>query len=85
MLWIKQYIVLSKGIESCGGRELGADCGFERVVRQKGFPGGTVVKNQPANVRGMGLIPGLGRFPGEGNGNLVRYSCLGSPMNRGAW
>ena len=44
-----------------------------------------MVKNQPANVRGMGLIPGLGRFPGEGNGNLVQYSCLGSPMNRGAW
>ena len=40
--------MLSKGIESCGGRELGADCGFERVVRQKGFPGGTVVKNLPA-------------------------------------
>ena len=33
----------------------------------------------------MGLIPGLGRSPGEGNGNLLQYSCLGSPMDRGAW
>ena len=33
----------------------------------------------------MGLIPGLGRFPGEGNGNPLQYSCLGNPMDRGAW
>ena len=32
-----------------------------------------------------GLIPGLGRFPGEGNGNPLQYSCLGNPMDRGAW
>ena len=69
MLWIKQYIVLSKGIESCGGRELGADCGFERVVREKGFPGGTVVKSQPASAGDAGLIPESGRSPREENGN----------------
>ena len=33
----------------------------------------------------MGLIPGLGRSPGEGNGNPLQYSCLGNPMDRGAW
>ena len=33
----------------------------------------------------MGLIPGLGRFPGEGNGNLLQYSCLGNPTDRGVW
>ena len=55
--------MLSKGIESCGGRELGADCGFERVVREKGFPGGTEVKNQPASAGDMGLIPESGRSP----------------------
>ena len=33
----------------------------------------------------LGLIPGLGRSPGEGNGNPLQYSCLGSPMDRGAW
>ena len=33
----------------------------------------------------MGLIPGLGRSPGEGNGTPLQYSCLGNPMDRGAW
>ena len=35
--------------------------------------------------REEGLIPGLGRFPGEGYGNLLQYSCLENPMGRGAW
>ena len=50
-----------------------------------GFPVGSVVKNLPANAGDMYLIPGLGRFPGEGNGNSFQYSCLGNPMDRGAW
>ena len=37
------------------------------------------------NVRDLGSIPGLGRFPGEGNGNPFQYSCLENPMDRGAW
>ena len=37
------------------------------------------------NTGDQGLIPGLGRSPGEGNGNPLQYSCLGNPMNRGAW
>ena len=37
------------------------------------------------NVRDLGSIPGLGRFPGEGNGNLFQYSCLENPMDVGAW
>ena len=44
-----------------------------------GFPGGTLVKNPPADAgdaRDLGLIPGWGRAPGEGNGNLLQYSCL---------
>ena len=49
-----------------------------------GFPGGLVVKNSPANAGDMGLIPGLGRSPGEGNGNPLQYSCLGNLMDRGA-
>ena len=47
-----------------------------------------VVKNPPANagdVRDKGLIPGSGRFPGEGNGYPRQYSCLENPMDRGAW
>ena len=50
-----------------------------------GFHGGSVVKNLPASVGDMGLIPGLGRSPGEGNGNPLQYSCLENPMDRGAW
>ena len=50
-----------------------------------GFPGGLVVKNPPANAGDAGLITGLGRAPGEGNGNLLQYSWLGKPMDRGAW
>ena len=44
-----------------------------------GFPGGSVVKNLPANAGDtgdVGLIPGSGRSPGVGNGNLLQYSCL---------
>ena len=49
------------------------------------FPGGSVVKNPPANAVDMGLIPGWGRFPGGGNGNPLQYSCWDNPMDRGAW
>ena len=49
-----------------------------------GFPGGSVVKNLPA-MQETGSIPGLGRSPGEGNGNLLQYSCLGNVMGRRAW
>ena len=53
-----------------------------------GFPSFSVVKNPPANgggARDSGLIPGSRRSPGEGNGNPLQYSCLGNPMDRGAW
>ena len=50
-----------------------------------GISGGSVVENLPANTGDPCLIPGLGRSPGEGNGNPLQYSCLGNPMNRGAW
>ena len=44
-----------------------------------------MVKNLPTNVGNLGLIPGLGRSPGQGNGNLLHYSCLGNPMDRIGW
>ena len=50
-----------------------------------GFPGGLVVKNPPANAGDSDSVPGLERFPGEGNVNSLQYSCLGNPMDRGAW
>ena len=50
-----------------------------------GFPGGLMVKNLSANAGDAGLNPELGRSPGGGNGNLLQYSCLGNPMDRGVW
>ena len=50
-----------------------------------GFPGGSVVKNLPANAGDTGSIPGLGRSPGEENCNPLQYSCRENPMDRGAW
>ena len=51
-----------------------------------GFPGGSVVKNPPAKAGNVGSIPGSGRSHGEGNGNPLQFfSCLGHPMDRGAW
>ena len=49
------------------------------------FPGGLVVKNPPANAKDAGSVPGLGRSPGEGNGNPLQYSCLEISMDREAW
>ena len=49
------------------------------------FPSGSAVKNPPANTRDTDSIPELGRSPGEGNGNPLQHSCLGNPMDRGAW
>ena len=53
-----------------------------------GLPGDLVVNSPPANAgdsRDAGLIPGLGRSPGERNSNPLQYSCLENPMDRGAW
>ena len=49
------------------------------------FSGGSVVKNLPANAGDGGSVTDLGRSLGEGNGNPLQYSCLGNPMDRGAW
>ena len=50
-----------------------------------GFPGGSAGRNLPVNAGDMGSIPRLGWSPGKGNGNPLQFSCLGSPMDRGAW
>ena len=50
-----------------------------------GFPGGSVVKNLPANVGDTASIPPSGTSPGKGNGSPLQSSCLGNPMDRGAW
>ena len=57
----------------------------EVLFNYVGLPGGSVAKNLPANAGDAGLILGSRRYPGEGNGNLLQYYCLGNPMDRGAW
>ena len=49
------------------------------------FPGGSDGKASACNVGDLGSIPGLGRSPGERNGNPLQYCCLENPMDRGAW
>ena len=51
----------------------------------KGFPGSSDGKASAYNMGDLGSIPGLGRSPGEGNGNPLQYSCLENPMDQGAW
>ena len=51
----------------------------------QGFLCGSEVKASACNARDLGSISGLGRSPGEGNGNPLQYSCLENPMDRGAW
>ena len=50
-----------------------------------GLPCGSVVKNLPDNAGDAGSIHGLGKSPGEGNGNPLQYSCQENPMDRGTW
>ena len=66
---------------------------FQRIAKASyicfhlapGFLGGSEVKVSAYNVGDLGSIPGLGRSPGEGNGNPLQYSCLENAMDGGAW
>ena len=51
----------------------------------RGFPGNSDGKESTCNAGDQGLIPGLRRYPGEDDGNLLQYSCLVNSMDRGAW
>ena len=55
------------------------------MAMHQGFPGGSEVKASACSAGDLGSIPGLGRSPGEGNGNPLQYSCLENPMDGGAW
>jgi len=55
------------------------------VLPHPDFPGSSDGKDSACNAGDLGLIPGLGRSPGEGNGNPLQYSCLENSMDRGAW
>ena len=79
------------GLQSMGSQRVGHDC--ETNILKKisakylhlGFPGGSDGKESACIVRDLGSIPGLGRSPGEGNGNPLQYSCLENSMDGGAW
>ena len=62
-----------------------ADFFIYHCIIFRGFPGGSDGKASACNAEDPGLIPGLGRSSGEGNGNPLQYSCLENPMDRGAW
>ena len=55
------------------------------MLRYHGIPQWFSGKESACNAGGIGLIPGLGSSPGEGNDNLLQYSCLGNPIDRGTW
>ena len=67
------------------GSKITADGDCSHEIKKCGFPGGSEVKVSASNVGDQGLIPGLGRSPGEGNGNPLQYSCLENPMDGEAW
>ena len=67
-----------------GSQRVGNDLATELTV-WLGFPGGSMVRNLPTNAGDAGLIPQLGRSPGEGHGNPLQYFCLENLINRGAW
>ena len=71
-------------MEGWGIRDKG-NLGIHAFEFSLGLPSGLDRKESACNAGDPGLIPGLGRFPGEGNGNPLQYSCLGNPMDRGAW
>ena len=72
--WGKRWCLLSK----LGGEALWIP------FKTKGYPGGSEVKASACKVGDLGSIPGLGRSPGEGNGNPLQYSRLENPMDGGA-
>ena len=55
------------------------------MYTQWGFPDGADGKESAFNAGDLGLIPGLGRSPGEGSGNPLQYSCVENSMDRGVW
>ena len=68
--------------------EARSDAVQNNIAKEPGmlsFPGGSEVKASAWNVGDLDLIPGLGRSPGEGNGNPLQYSCLENPTEGGAW
>ena len=60
-------------------------CNLGTPLNKDSFPGGSEGKASACNAGDLGSIPGLRRYPGEGNGNPLQYSCLQNPMDGEAW
>ena len=84
-LRIKDAVIISLEPQWLPGNGASPPGRLSRTITVKGFHSGSVVRNLPANAGDAGLIPGSGRSPGEEDGNPLQYSCLGNPMDRGAW
>ena len=88
---LHQGIVLTqgshRGLLDCSLLTTGSYVPFQRVVLKAfgGFPVGSDGKESACNVGDPGSTPGLGRSTGEGSGSPLQCSCLGNPMDRGAW
>ena len=86
-----RILALLQGISQTQGSNPGfLHCGrilyhLSHLSKGTGLPGGSTGKESTCSAGDLGSIPGLGRSPGEGNGNPLQYSCLGNPMDRGAW
>ena len=78
-------VVVGGGLRSWWGRLGPAGAGSAGKDAGLGFPDGSDGKASACNAGDSGLIPGLGRSPGEGNGNPLQYSCLENPRDGGAW
>ena len=72
-------------LQFIGSQRAGHDLATEQHLMRGGFLGGLAVKNPLPSAGDVGLIPGLERSPGEGNGNPLQDSCLENPMDRGSW
>ena len=72
-------------LQSMGSQRVGHNLVTEQQRRESDFPGGSVDKETACGAGDPGSIPGLGRSPGEGNGNPFQYSCLENSIDRGAW
>ena len=84
----KRYISCSLACSNRKTTTRACPCSFGYVClysRDWGFSGGSDGKESVCNVGELDSVPGLGRSPGEGNGNPLQYSCLENSMDRGAW
>ena len=80
---IKSVRIKCRGDRSAERDSKSSKCSW--ILRVQGFPGSSVSKESACSAGHLGLIPGLGRSPGEGNGNPLQYSCLENPVDRGVW